>query len=153
SVPGGDPTAPSSGRQQRCRSFGPQRVPKECGLGRDKGRARFSEEGMCNFTPEQGFLYFKQKKQKQIHSMPCPKLAWPKGERESEGEGFQVLPARDGASGTLSSRKIISRDGCPGSCPHGPAIRATIATAMLEYIFFHKEGRCGPSLSSPEQHV
>ncbi|KAJ8792473.1 hypothetical protein J1605_019692 [Eschrichtius robustus] len=54
SVPGGDPTAPSSGRQQRCRSFGPQLVPKECGLGRDKGRARFSEEGMCNFTPEQG---------------------------------------------------------------------------------------------------
>lgn len=41
----------------------------------------------------------------------------------------------------------------PMSCPRKPAIRATLVTAVFEYIFFHREGCRALPLSSLEHHV
>ena len=76
------------------------------------------------------------------------------GKGEAEGGGFQSLPAWDGGLGYLIlMEKLYPWMVAQGAAHASPVIRAKIVTAMLEYIFFHKEGPGAPSLSSPELHV
>ncbi|XP_061289785.1 uncharacterized protein LOC133257629 [Bos javanicus] len=95
------------------------------------------------------FPSFKQK-QKPRHAMPCPKPAWPDGQRGGGGRRIPKSPSLGrGPRVPYPHGKIISLDGAQGAAHASPVIRATIATAMLECICFHKEGPVLPP-SAPQ---
>lgn len=88
------------------------------------------------------FLYFKQKIEADTRSA-LPQACLADGRREAERGGIQILLPGIGLwylilveNGTLGR--------VPMSCPRKPAIRATLVTAVFEYIFFHREGRRAP---------